>query len=157
MRPRLRLLAIGLALVAGIAFAISVQRGPWWVIGEAEVGPFGARRCFDNTCAPASLTWLGGGDRWIRIGMATWAAGMISVFLLVVMAAAVAAKRVPRLIAKTTLVSIATATCAGAAFFAKFPGDEFPAATTARGVWLFALALVLGTAAAIAVLRASKY
>ena len=154
--PRARLLAIALALLAGIAFAISVQRGPWWAIGEAEVGPFGAQRCGGGTCAPAGLAWLGGGERWIRIGMATWAAGMIALVLLVVMAAAIAAKRVPRLVAKTVLVSIATAGCTGGALFAMFPGDEFPAATIQRGVWLFAIAIVLGTTSAIMVLRTKR-
>ncbi|MEO8706753.1 MAG: hypothetical protein ABI867_42395 [Kofleriaceae bacterium] len=147
---RLRLPTIALALVAGIAFASSVQGGHWWVIGGSEIGPFGATRC--EGCGPAGLSWLGAGEQWIRFGVATWAAGMIAMVVLLVLAAAVAAKRVPRLVAKMTLVAIVTAVITGAIFFAKFPRDVFPA-DIARGIWLFVIAIVLGSAAAIMVLR----
>jgi len=146
---------VALALLAGIAFAISVQGGQWWVIDESTVGPFGGRRCFDGTCDPAGLAWIGAGDRWMRIGIATWTAGMIALFVLVVLAAAVAAKRVPRLAAKTALVAIATAMVVGGLFFAQFPSDRFPS-SIGRGVWVFVIAIVLGSAAAISVLRVKR-
>jgi hypothetical protein len=141
---------IALALVAGIAFAISVQGGRWWVIGDAEIGPFGATRC--DGCEPAGLAWLGAGEQWIRFGVATWAAGLISLCVLLVLAAAVAARRVPRTIARMALVSIATATIAGGVFYAQFPRDQFPA-DIARGMWLFIIAIACGIGAAVAVLR----
>jgi hypothetical protein len=145
-----------LALLAGIAFSLSVWGGRWWVIADAaEVGPFGGKRChFDKTCEPAGLTWLGTELRWIRIGMATWAAGLISTLLVVVMAAAFAARRVPRLVAKMVLVSIATGTIVGVWFFLGFPNAEYPAAEIDRGVPLFFGATLLGAIAAMLALRA---
>lgn len=133
---------------------MSVQGGQWWVLGDHEIGPFGAKRCFDDGCVPAKLSWLGAGDRWMRIGMGTWAGGLISAFVLVVMSAAIAAKRIPKLAAKTVLVSIATAGIAGGLFAMQFPREEFGAAQLGRGVLLFIAAVVIGAASAILVLRA---
>lgn len=147
---------IALALGACIAFGMSVWGGRWWLIGETEVGPYAAKRCFEGGCEPAGLGWLGGGDRWMRTGMGAWAGGLISAFLLVVLAAGLAAKRTPRLVARTTLVAIATALVAGALFVAQFPGESFPTAELARGALLFVLAIVGGVAAAVLVLRASR-
>jgi hypothetical protein len=152
-----RWLTILLALFACAAFVFAVQGGQWWVIGsEYAIGPFGSKHCIGDQCLPARLTWLGAGERFIRIGMATWAAGLISAFVLLVLSARVAAKAVPRLAAKTALVSIVTAAATGIAFFVLFPGNKYPAATIDRGVWAFAAAIVLGTAAAISVLRAKR-
>jgi hypothetical protein len=142
-----------LALFAGIAFAMSVWGGRWWVIGETEVGPYGAKRCFEGSCIPAGLNWLGVGDRWMRIGMGAWAGGLISALMLVVLSAGLAAKRIPTLVAKTVLVSIATALITGGWFMSQFPSAEFPAAEYGRGALLFALAIAAGVAAAILVLR----
>jgi hypothetical protein len=155
---RLRWSIVALALIAGIAFAISVWGGQWWVIADAaEVGPFGGKRChFDKSCEPAGLTWLGAGDRWMRVGMATWAAGLISTFLLVVLAGGVAAKRIPTLVAKTVLVSIATGAIVGGWFFVGFPSADFPAADVSLGAWLYLAATILAATAAIAVLRARR-
>jgi hypothetical protein len=150
---RSRWLVIALALASGIAFAMSVQGGRWWVIGDAEIGPFGAKRCFDDGCVPAGLNWLGVGDRWMRIGMGVWAAGLISAFTLVVMSARLAAKAIPRLAAKTVLVSIGTAAITGGLFAMQFPRGEFPASEIARGAYLFIAAIGLGAAAAFIVLK----
>ena len=85
--------------------------------------------------------------------MATWAGGLVTVLMLVVMSARLAANRVPKLVAKSVLVAIATASLAGTVFVAQFPGVE--GASLARGAWLFALGIALALAAAISVLRAS--
>jgi hypothetical protein len=77
-------------------------------------------------------------------------------FLLLVVAGAVAARRVPRLAAKTTLVSIGTAVVTGALFVAQFPGVEGAAVSIDRGLWLFGIAIALGIAACVAVLRAPR-
>ncbi len=151
-----RWLTIMLALLAAAAFAMSVQGGRWWSIGEAAVGPFGAKRCFDGDCVPAGLSWLGVGERWMRIGMAVWAAGLISSFMLVVMSAGIAAKRVPHLVAKVVLVSISTATLTGAVFFAQFPRGEFPVASADRGAWLFVIAIAIGAVASVLVLKTKR-
>jgi hypothetical protein len=153
---RSRWFIVALALIAGIAFSMSVWGGQWWSIAETEVGPFGAKRCFDKHCEPAGLNWLGVGERWMRIGMATWAAGLISTFMLVVMSAAVAARRVPRLVAKTVLVSVATAAITGGWFFAQFPRDEFPVAQADRGAWLFLAAVIVAVTSAVLVLRTRR-
>jgi hypothetical protein len=153
---RWRWLIVAIALIAGIAFAISVWGGRWWVIVDAEVGPYGAKRCFDKSCEPAGLNWLGGGERWMRIGMATWAAGLISTFLLVVQAAGVAARRVPRLVAKMVLVSTATAAIVGGWFLVGFPSADFPAATIDRGAVVFIAGVILGALSAVFVLRTPR-
>ena len=147
-----RWIIVVLALVAASAFAISVWAGRWWSIGDVEIGPFGSKQCFGGDCRPTSLTWVGGSERWMRMGMATWAGGLISMFVLMIVAAAVASNRIPRLAARTALVAIATAVVTGIAFIALYPGVD--GASVDRGLFLFAGAVVLGAAAAIAVLRA---
>ena len=151
-----RWLLIALALAAACAFAFSVQLGRWWIIGDtAEIGPYGARYCFGvGDCKVVSLESIGGGDRWMRLGMATWAGGLVAAFMLVVMAARVAAKAIPKLAAKSVLVAIATAALAGTFFVATFPGVD--AANLSRGAWLFVLGIALALAAAIGVLRAER-
>jgi hypothetical protein len=73
-----------------------------------------------------------------------------------VLAARVAAKKVPRLAAKLTLSASATAALAGIGFLVKFPDDRMPTAELARGTVLFAIAIPLAVLAAITVLRAGK-
>lgn len=142
-----------LALLATTAFAWSVQGGRWWVIDIAELGPFGARVCNDSGCTSGELASFGGGPQWMRFGMATWGAGLIAGFVLLVMAARVAARNVPRLAARTVVVSLATAAIVGGLFVAKFPDDRLPPADLARGALLYAIAIVLGALAAVSVLR----
>lgn len=146
-----RWFVVAIALVAASAFALSVQAGRWWVIGEVEIGPFGTRSPFGG---PGDLGWAGGSARWERFGVATWAAGLIAMFVLLVLAGAVAARRVPRLAARTTLVAIGTATLVGIAFLMSRPDHGLPF-ELARGTYLFAGAVIAGTLVAIRVLRAA--
>lgn len=97
-----------------------------------------------------NLARFASSDRWARFGIATWAGGLVAMFVLVVLAGAVAAGRVPRLAAKTSLIAIATATLAAIAFYVGFP-DALPASVD-RGVPVFAAGIVFGVAAAIGVL-----
>lgn len=148
-----RWILVALALVAASAFAIAAVAGRWWSIGNVEIGPFASKQCFGTDgCRPAGLGWIGGTERWMRTGTGAWAGCLLSMFLLLITAAAVASRRIPKLAAKTTLVSIATATLAGTAFIAQFPGVE--GAKADRGMYLFVVAIVLGAATSIAVLRA---
>jgi len=140
---------VTLSLLAASAFALSVQAGRWWVIGEVELGPFGTRSPF---AGPGALSWAGGSARWERFGMATWGAGLIAMFVLVIVAGSAAARRVPRLAARTALVAIATATVVGAAFVLTRPDNGLPF-SVARGLPLFAVGVVAGVVACITVLR----
>lgn len=144
-----RWLALLLALGGACAFAVSVWVGQWWTVGEATVGPFGG--CFHGDCQ-SHLAWLGGGDLWMRSALATGAAGVIAMFVLTGVAGAVAAKRVPRVVAKSALVAIATALACGTYFVAKFPsgpiGDQ---AHVTLGPALYVLGAALGIAGALLV------
>lgn len=142
---------VALALLSASAFAVAVQAGRWWSVGDVQIGPFGSRNCFGGDCRPTGLSWIGGSERWARFGVATWAAGLLAMLVLLVIAGAVAARRSPKLVAKMTLVTIATALAAALGFFLQFPGVE--GAAIDRGVWLFAVAVPLGIAAAVLVLR----
>lgn len=146
-----RWLVVALALASAAAFAVSVQAGAWWSVGEVQIGPFSSRQCFGGECRPAGLGWIGGTERWLRTGVGTWAGGLLSALVLVVTAAAVAARRVPRTLAKMGLASVVTTTLAGLLFVVQYPGVTGAGAD--RGLWLFAAAVVLGTASTVIVLR----
>lgn len=87
----------------------------------------------------------------MRTGMATWAGGVLTMLTLLGVAGGVAAKRVPRIAAKLTLVAITTTVLAGILFIAQYPGVE--GATIDRGVWLFVVGAITGLGGALAVLR----
>lgn len=140
---------VALALASASTFALSVQAGRWWSIGDVEIGPFGSRSPFGGA---GDLSWADGSARWERFGIATWAGGLIAMFVLVVLAGAVAANRVPRLAAKTALVAIATAGLAAIGFIVARPDNSLPFAID-RGVGLFVAAVVTGVLAAVSVLR----
>ncbi|HLL21581.1 MAG TPA: hypothetical protein VK427_05590 [Kofleriaceae bacterium] len=150
-----RWLVVALALAAACAFAFSVQLGRWWALGDVEIGPFGSRHCFGvGECKLGGLAWVGGGDRWMRLGIATWGAGLVSAFMLVVLAAGLAAKRVPKLVAKSVMISLGVAALTGTAFVVTYPGVE--GAAPARGVVIFVVAFVLALAAAVLVLKTRR-
>jgi hypothetical protein len=150
-----RWIIVTLALGAAMLFALSVIGGEWWTISDvASIGPFGSRRCFvEGDCRATGLAWVGGDSRWMRIGMATWAAGMIAMLALAALAATAASNRSPKLLAKLVMSAVLTAALAGAAFVALFPGLE--AAALGRGSILFAIGVVLGLASALLLVRAA--
>src|SRR5215471_4815769 len=87
--PRMhRWLLVAIALVGAAAFALSVQGGRWWSIGDVSIGPLGAHSPFGGL---GGLSWAGGSARWERFGSATFAAGLIAMFVLIVVAGALAA------------------------------------------------------------------
>ncbi|HWO23455.1 MAG TPA: hypothetical protein VNO30_32160 [Kofleriaceae bacterium] len=150
-----RWLIVGIAVVAAAVFALSVQAGHWWTVPSVEgveIGPLGSHRCFGGECKATGLGWSGGSERWMRTGTGAWAAGMLSMLVLLGVAAAVAARRVPRLAAKMALVSVGTAAVTGALFVLQFPGVQ--GAELGRGIPLFGVGIALGAAVGIAVLRA---
>lgn len=152
MRSRQSLIALALALAGAFAFALAVQ-STWWSAGEVSIGPYGSRHCFGGECREAGLSWLGGTDLWMRSGVAARAGGYIAMFILIVLAAGLAAKRIPRLMARASLVAIITATATGAYFAVSFPGVGNQTTGLGRGMFLFAAAIVLGVAAAVTTLR----
>jgi hypothetical protein len=150
VRLKHRWLLVGAALVAASGFALSVQGGRWWSIGDVSVGPLGASSPFGGL---GGFSWAGGSARWERFGTATFAAGLIAMFVLIVVAGAIAARRVPRLAARTAVVSIATAALVGTAFVVARPHNGLPFELD-RGAALYAAAVVIGAIAAAGVLRA---
>jgi hypothetical protein len=152
MEARSRWISLALGLLAASAFALAVQIA-WWHVAEVTVGPFGSRHCFGGECRETGLAWLGGSDLWMRAAVATRAAGYIAMFAFVVLAGAIAAKRVPVLVARASIVAVLTATASGIYFIAAFPG--LPEASLGVGAVLFAVGIVAGMAAAIVVLRST--
>jgi hypothetical protein len=150
-RHIMKWLLIALSLVAASAFAISVQVGMWWSVGEVTIGPFGSHHCFQADCRGSGLAWIGGSELWLRSAIATGVAGAIASFLLVVLAGAVAAKRTPRLLARVALVAVVTALACGGYFVAAFPGID--GVRVDRGLYLFAAAIVAGATACVLALR----
>ncbi|MDB4955860.1 MAG: hypothetical protein JWO36_3429, partial [Myxococcales bacterium] len=91
-------------------------------MGEVGIGPFGASHCFGGECRGTGLSFLGGSELWMRSGTATGVAAIVSMFVLIVLAAGVAARRIPKLAARAALVAIATDLVCGAYFIVGFPG-----------------------------------
>jgi hypothetical protein len=149
---RHRWLLVTTSLVAAAGFALSVQGGRWWSVSDVTVGPLGARSPFGGL---GGFAWAGGSAQWERYGVATYAAGMIAMLVLIFVAGAVAARRVPRLAARTALVAVAVAALVGSRFAAGVPNNGLPFELD-RGFLLFAGAVVIGAAAAAGVLRAAR-
>jgi len=145
-----RWIALGFALAGAAALALSSIEA-WWTAGEAAIGPFGTHHCFGGDCQSTGLSWIGGTDIWMRSAVATRAAAIIASALLVLLAGALAAKRVPRLIARTTMVALSAGVVTGAYFVVKFPplGD----AHVGPGMFLYGAGIVTGAIAAILVYR----
>jgi hypothetical protein len=145
-----RWLIVLLALAAAAAFALSVQSGRWWSLaGDTSIGPFGSKACFEGQCRDVVID---GTDRWLRTGIATGASGLLSMFILTIVAAGVASKRVPKLAAKSALASVVTSLTTGALFMTQRPSIH--GIESERGLFLFAIAIGLGIATTIIVLAA---
>jgi hypothetical protein len=123
----------------------------WWSVGEVTIGPFGARHCFGGECRESGLKWIGGSELWMRSAVAVRAAGYIAMFVLIMLAGAIAARREPKLVARGAVAAIVTAAAVGAYFAAAFPGIN--GASMSLGVIEFAVAIVVGVAAVVTFLR----
>ena len=75
----------------------------------------------------------------------------MSMILLLGIAAAIAAKRVPKTLAKSSLTAIVTTAVAGLYFIVKLPAPA--GMTVGQGVYLFVAAIVLAFVTPIRVLR----
>lgn len=105
-------------------------------------------------CHTRGLAWAGGTGNWERAAMSTGAAGLIAMLVLLVVAGAVAAGRVPQIAAKSALAALLAAIVAGAMFVHGLP--ELGETAIDRGLVLFVAAIALGLAAAVAVLRTRR-
>src|SRR6185312_7509230 len=139
---RSRWLYVAAAVLAAMAFATSVWVAPWWRIGEVTVGPFSSRHCFGGQCRPAGLSWIGGGDLWMRSAIATGAAGLIAMMLLLGVAGGFAARRAPVLVSKMSLVAIVSAVLCAGYFVARMP--DLQGMALGSGVFCFAAGAVIG-------------
>ena len=156
--PR-RFLLVFLGLISASLAAISVEGGHWWAIDNVSIGPISSAHCFGGDCQTTSLTWVDGSLNWLRLGTATFAAGLITTVVLVILAASLAAKRAGRLAAGMSLIALLTATLAGVGFILRFPrGADMPgaAAVMSRGILFFAISMVAGLAVSISVLRQTR-
>ncbi|HEY3806332.1 MAG TPA: hypothetical protein VGL61_27195 [Kofleriaceae bacterium] len=148
---RSRWMFVASPIVGAMAFATSVWVAPWWRIGEVTIGPFSSRHCFGGQCRPAGLQWIGGSDLWMRSAIATGAAGLIAMMLLLGVAGGVAARRTPLLVSKMSLVAIASAVACAAYFVARMPRLEGMA--LGAGPFFFAAGAIIGAAVSLAALR----
>jgi hypothetical protein len=151
-RPmRSRWIFVASAVIGAMAFATSVWVAPWWQIGEVTIGPFSSRHCFGGECRPAGLAWIGGGDLWMRSAIATGAAGLIAMMLLLGVAGGFAARRAPLLVSKMSLVAIASAVACAVYFVARVPALQ--GMGVGAGVFLFAAGAIIGAVSPLVALR----
>ncbi len=150
---RSRVITVVVALLSAVSFALAVQSA-WWIGGETEIGPFGARACFGGECRESGLARFGGADQWMRSAVATRAAGYIAMLVLLMFAAARAAGRQPRLVARGTLSAIATALVCGAYF--AFAGPALEGVSRGPGPLFYVGGIVGGLGAVILYLRTAS-
>jgi hypothetical protein len=135
-----RWLFIFALLAAACGFAIAVQALSWWHLGEADLSPIRSRNCFGQSCRSGGLSWVGASSLWMQSGVATFAAGLISAFICVVSAAALAAKRSPGLLANMMLVSGVTSIVVGSYFVGNMP---LAGASLQPGIYVYVLSAVV--------------
>jgi len=150
MDSRSRWITVALALAAATSFALAVQSA-WWSIGEVSIGPFGARHCFSGECRETGLSWIGGSELWMRSAVATRAAGYIAMFVLLMFAGAIAAKREPKLVARGAAAALLTVLVTGTYFGVGFPGLN--GSSMGVGMLELGLGLVFGSLALVMFLR----
>ena len=143
---------IVLALAGASLLALAVQAGRWWTIEGITIGPLSSSRCFSGDCRRVDLSWVpDASSLWLRSGIATYAAGLCAAALLVIVAGALAARRLPRRLAGSALVATLTATLTGAAFVALYPG--LPGDAIGRGILFHFAGVAAAIAATVSVLR----
>ena len=138
-------------MVSAALFALSTWIGQWWIDVDVAIGPMGTRGCVGGVCG-GGLRWTGGSELWMRTAIATWVGSLLTMMLLLGVAGALAANRVPKLLAKSTLSSLVTTAVVGIYFIVKMPA--MPGLEVAQGMILFVAAIVLGAVTPIRALRA---
>jgi hypothetical protein len=146
---RWAMVALLLAIASG--FIIAVQALPWWNIGAATLSPIKSRNCFGGECRVSDLRWTTGTESWIRMGVATYAAGMIAAVVAIMCAAGIAAKRLPTLLAKMLIVAGITCAVTAGIFVVGLP--TLAETSIASGTVVFAVSVALIAVAAFRILR----
>jgi hypothetical protein len=149
-----RLLTIVFSVGGAALLALAVQGGRWWQVGDVSVGPMFSAECFSGPCRQTDLGWMGGSDGWMRLGTATYVAGLCAAATAIFVAGAVAARRVPRLAAGCSLVSILIASAASVGFILGVPRMQGMA--VGRGLLLFFSGLTMVLFAVVTILRAEE-
>jgi hypothetical protein len=149
-----------LSAVAGLVAAASLVAGTftmsWWEAPygntDAHIGMRALRVCVQGECTTLALSRLGELG-WVRAGVAASVAGGLAAALLLFAAAALAIGRVPRLLARTTLVAAVVALVTGLGFALGFPHEG---ARAGYSMALFLAGAVVAVAVAVAALRAAR-
>ena len=129
-----RLVALALALAAASSLALSVEGGAVRTIAflasrSARTAPATA------WAAPSSAASSGSAATAVkaRLGTTAWGTALVAMAALVMLAAAVAAKRMPRVLGLATLSATLTTAVAGALFFTGLPASPARTSTAASG------------------------
>lgn len=146
-----RWIFVAIAVVSASLFALATWAGQWWTDISVAIGPMGTHGCVGGVCG-GGLRWTGGSDLWMRTAIATWAGSLLTMVLLLGVAGAFAANRIPKLLAKSTLTSLVTTAIVGIYFIVKMPA--MPGLEVAQGMIFFVAAIVLGAVTPIRALRA---
>jgi len=150
-----RIIIVLLALGAASSLAVAVEGTRWWSRPEVSIGPASSSQCFGGECQRASLDWVPDVDgTWIRIGVATWGAGLVSAACAIGLAAALASKRGGRLLARMMIAAALAAAIVGVLFIAKFPG--VPGMSLDAGALLYFGGVIVAALLAITTLRLSR-
>jgi hypothetical protein len=150
-----RISAILALLAAAVLLFLAAARPDWWS-SEASKASLGLRSvtvCSGGaSCTTGDLMTID--PQWGRLGLITWIAALLGGGLFVFSAAALAAGRRPRWLARTALVAAVTAGATTALFLHGFPG--YAGAVLTSAPWLDLAGALLGIGAALLVLRAPQ-
>jgi hypothetical protein len=151
-----RALITGLLLAAALAVLAGGLTVDWWSYESdgmsVTTGLRESRFCSPEGCQTA---WLGEGsdhERWVRAGMATYAAAFLAAGLLLLVAATVVLRRARELLIKTSLVAAFSAALSGLIFVWLAP-EQYRDMNTGYSMICFFLGTPLGFGAAFAALR----
>ncbi len=148
-----RWITVAVALVGAALAALSVQVGAWWQVDPGIlIGPRGSRHCFDGECRRGTLGWLRGSSTWELAGTLAFASALVLAAILVFTAGALAARRHPHQVARSTWVAITLCLVSGAGFFLAFPG--LAGAHAAWGPLALVGAITCAAVTATSILRA---
>ena len=147
-----------LGLIACASLLLGGLLMGWWSQEDEGLRTFvglrHAQLCRDGVCTSVALQKLGGMRDlgWIRAGLGAYAAAWIGgVLCLALAAAAAAGKAASPLLARTTLVAVASAALVGIVFLVQAPA--YVSGAPGPGMGLYFGGTLLGVATAVLALR----